>query len=55
MDGEHPGSRGNGVPRRITAVRVPPPGDYTITVNSSGNVGAVPEMHTVNAAVTVTP
>ena len=38
-----------------SAILKTPPGDYTITVNSSGNVGAVPEMHTVNVAVTVTP
>jgi large repetitive protein len=36
------------------AILKTPPGDYTITVNSSGNVGAVAEMHTVNVAVTVT-
>ena len=38
-----------------SAILKTPPGDYTITVTSSGNVGAVPEMHTVNVAVTVTP
>ncbi len=38
-----------------SAILKTPPGDYTITVNSSGSVGAVPEMHTVNVTVTVTP
>ena len=38
-----------------SAILKTPPGDYTIIVNSSGNVGAVAEMHTVNVAVTVTP
>jgi hypothetical protein len=37
------------------AVLKTPPGDYTITVNSSGNVGAAVEAHTVNVTVTVTP
>ena len=36
-----------------SAILKTPPGDYTITVNSSGNVGAVAEMHTVNVTVTV--
>jgi Bacterial Ig-like domain (group 3)/NHL repeat len=38
-----------------SAILKTPPGDYTITVSSSGNVGAVPEMHTVNVTITVTP
>jgi hypothetical protein len=38
-----------------SAILKTPPGDYIITVNSSGNVGAVPEMHTVNVTITVTP
>jgi uncharacterized protein YggE len=38
-----------------SAILKTPPGDYTIIVNSSGNVGAAAEMHTVNVAVTVTP
>ncbi len=37
------------------AILKTPPGDYTITVNSSGNVGAAVEAHTVNVTVTVTP
>ncbi len=37
-----------------SAILKTPPGDYTITVNSSGNVGVVAEMHTVNVAITVT-
>jgi hypothetical protein len=37
------------------AILKTPPGDYTITVNSSGNVGAAAEMHTVSVTVTVTP
>jgi hypothetical protein len=38
-----------------SAILKTPPGDYTITVNSSGNVGAAVEAHTVNVTVTVTP
>src|SRR5579864_765183 len=38
-----------------SAILKTPPGDYTIIVDSSGNVGAVPEMHTVNVTITVTP
>jgi uncharacterized protein YggE len=37
-----------------SAILKTPPGDYTIVVNSSGNVGVVAEMHTVNVAITVT-
>jgi sugar lactone lactonase YvrE len=37
------------------AILKTPPGDYTITVNSSGNVGAAVEAHTVNVTITVTP
>ena len=37
------------------AILKTPPGDYTVTVNSSGNVGAAVEAHTVNVTVTVTP
>jgi hypothetical protein len=37
------------------AILKTPPGDYTITVNSSGNVGVAVEAHTVNVTVTVTP
>ena len=38
-----------------SAILKTPPGDYTIIVNSSGNVGAAVEAHTVNVTVTVTP
>jgi multidrug efflux pump subunit AcrA (membrane-fusion protein) len=38
-----------------SAILRTPPGDYTVTVNSSGNVGAAVEAHTVNVTVTVTP
>jgi multidrug efflux pump subunit AcrA (membrane-fusion protein) len=37
-----------------SAILKTPPGDYVITVNASGNVGAVAEMHSANVAVTVT-
>ncbi len=36
------------------AISKTPPGDYTVTVNVSANVGAVVEGHTVNVSVTVT-
>ncbi|MGA8143234.1 MAG: Ig-like domain repeat protein [Candidatus Acidiferrales bacterium] len=36
------------------AISKTPPGDYTVTLNVSGNVGAVAEAHTINLTVTVT-
>ena len=37
-----------------SAILKTPPGDYTVTVNATGNVGVVAEGHTVNVTVTVT-
>jgi hypothetical protein len=37
-----------------SAILKTPAGDYTVTINVSGNVGVVAEAHTVNLAVTVT-
>jgi Bacterial Ig-like domain (group 3)/NHL repeat len=36
------------------AISKTPPGDYTVTVNVTSNVGVVTEAHTVNVSVTVT-
>ena len=36
------------------AIQRTPPGDYIVTVNVSGSVGAVAEMHSVNLDITVT-
>lgn len=36
------------------AISKTPPGDYTVTVNVTANVGAVVEGHTINVTVTVT-